>query len=824
MSACLRDSQILQLVFGVTLETELEEVMEHLDACPACRQRVELERAQHSSAQKPATDLGATTSRGGESQLSDFAGLPTIDGYDILSRIHAGAQGVVYKAVQLSTSRTVAVRLLPHEHSATDRQKHRFEREVGLAASLRHPNIVTVYDSGLTSGRYFFAMEYIHGKPLDQYLKSANLSVPDKLRLFATICSALSYAHQKGVIHRDLKPGNILVDAAAQPHVVDFGLAKSAGVVAMHGDAPFTLTSQFMGTLAYASPEQTKGDPTLIETRSDVYSLGVILYEMLTGTYPYPMNADLAKMFHTICHTPPKPPSAIASGVNQDIDTIVLRALAKEPDRRYQTVADLQQDVERWLAGEPISARRDSLPYLMRLKGRQCIQRRPATTAHLIVLLAVIVGAGAFDLVLHRVFGLTNVYEMLVTQLVPAPVPTNSLAHVRIIAINDQTPKAIDSLAVQEDLADVTPSNWKSVRRLHGRLMQRLARSAARGVVWDIAFQDEQPFNRDFVEGVRALQSAAVNPVVAMATWELNDGVPATIARDILATKIAWGGTTLGCDDQAPWRADLVVKRGESARLIGLGLAALGAMRHPMKDFDVHLDPSSESVQMRFFPSSAPYLQSSATAATETVRLTSVRRCAAPTAEDLDAGIETGDLIGQYIFLLPDDAAFASAIIAYQDVFNATESQLRRWFADKLVLIGDMRSPPASRDWYPSPDGRVLSGVHGHAAAIESLLRHSIAIRYPGLWDYQGIMLLGALIGWGVARVPLRGLAGRAVLLLIAFALFSAVAVLTYRQFGYLCQPFSSAVAMVLACAGVLGVERVHRSRFTSTIQRRTTL
>jgi serine/threonine protein kinase len=161
---------------------------------------------------------------------------------------------------------------------ASDRQKQRFEREVTLAANLRHPNIVTVYDSGLTEGRYYYVMEYVHGQPLNEYVAAKGLRVDEKLKLFATICSAVSYAHLQNVIHRDLKPGNIMVDARGAPHVLDFGLAKSGTFDPAGSGSPITVTSQFMGTLAYASPEQTMGDPSMVDGRSDVYSLGVILF------------------------------------------------------------------------------------------------------------------------------------------------------------------------------------------------------------------------------------------------------------------------------------------------------------------------------------------------------------------------------------------------------------------------------------------------------------------------------------------------------------------------------------------------------------------
>jgi non-specific serine/threonine protein kinase/serine/threonine-protein kinase len=294
----------------------------------------------------------------------------SIEGYEILSEIHRGGQGVVYKAVQLATKRTVALKVLLHGPYASPRQQHRFEREIDLVANLQHPNIVTVYDSGLTHGRHYFAMEYIHGQSLDTYLSNTKLSIDEVLRLFQKICSAVNAAHQRGVIHRDLKPGNIRVDSVGEPHILDFGLAKAAGSD-LQGGAPVTVSGEFMGTLAYASPEQTRGDPNRVDIRTDVYSLGVILFEMLTGKYPYQVVGHMTEVLRNIAEVEPERPSTIRRQINNEVETIVLQALAKDKDRRYQTAEALARDVGRYLAGEAIEAKRDSTWYVLRKSLRR---------------------------------------------------------------------------------------------------------------------------------------------------------------------------------------------------------------------------------------------------------------------------------------------------------------------------------------------------------------------------------------------------------------------------------------------------------------------
>ncbi|HKQ50414.1 MAG TPA: tetratricopeptide repeat protein [Phycisphaerae bacterium] len=374
MAGCLTPAQIESLLAGTLSAQEQRRAEEHAAVCEACRGRIEARRTDEKLfGQIKEARPDETLLRPASPRVSAQAGLPvneSIEGYEILREIHRGGQGVVYKAVQKTTKRTVALKVLLQGPYASPKQRHRFEREIDLVASLQHPNIVTIYDSGVAGGRHFFAMEYIHGQPLDAYLSDKHLGIDDTLQLLNKICAAVNYAHQRGVIHRDLKPGNILVDADGQPHVVDFGLAKAAGLD-LHDGAPMTVTGEFMGTLAYASPEQTRGDPNLIDIRTDVYSLGVILYEMLTGKYPYPVVGQMGEVLRHIAETEPTRPSTVRRQVNDEVETIVLKALAKEKDRRYASAEALGRDVERYLGGEAIEAKRDSAFYVLRKSLRR---------------------------------------------------------------------------------------------------------------------------------------------------------------------------------------------------------------------------------------------------------------------------------------------------------------------------------------------------------------------------------------------------------------------------------------------------------------------
>jgi tetratricopeptide (TPR) repeat protein len=285
-------------------------------------------------------------------------------GYDISEEVHRGGQAVVYRAIQMATKRKVAIKVMKEGPFAGPADKARFDREVQILGQLNHPNIVTIHDSGEAAGHFYYTMDYISGQPLDKYMAARQRSITDTLRLFAKVCDAVNAAHLRGVIHRDLKPSNIRVDAAGEPYILDFGLAK---VITSDAEAPLmTMTGQFVGSLPWASPEQAEGSPSKIDLRTDVYSLGVILYQVLTGDFPYNVSGAMRDVLDRIITTEPARPSSIRHRIDNEVDTIVLKCLAKEPERRYQTAGELARDIHHYLTGEPIEAKRDSLVYMLR--------------------------------------------------------------------------------------------------------------------------------------------------------------------------------------------------------------------------------------------------------------------------------------------------------------------------------------------------------------------------------------------------------------------------------------------------------------------------
>ncbi len=364
----------------------------HLTTCVSCRQRLERLRSDR--------DLEDDIRRAFTGQtelLSDERTDPPapdwIPGYEITREIHRGGQGVVYQAIQKTTKRKVAIKVLREGPFAGKRDRARFEREVRILGQLQHPNIVTVHDSGMVRDHFYFVMDYISGEPLDAWLGGGERPIAETLELFAKICEAVSAAHFQGVIHRDLKPGNIRIDPEGRPHVLDFGLAKVAAGQTTDDSRPqaMTVTGVFQGTPAWASPEQVEAIPSKIDMRTDVYSLGVIFYQMLTGRFPYPVVGSDREVMDNILKGEPTRPSTVRREIDDEVETIVLKCLAKERERRYQSAGELGRDIQHYLNAEPIEAKRDSGLYVLSKTLRR--YKGPVTVAAgFVLLLAVSLG------------------------------------------------------------------------------------------------------------------------------------------------------------------------------------------------------------------------------------------------------------------------------------------------------------------------------------------------------------------------------------------------------------------------------------------------
>jgi len=319
---------------------------------------------------------GKTTARAGKllGELGD---------YELLEEIGRGGQGVVFRARQKSLNRNVALKVIGLGQWATPAHLKRFRLEAEAAASLDHPYIVPIYEVGEQDGQCYFSMKFIEGGQLDEVVKHTPISIRQAAELMAKVARTVHYAHEHGILHRDIKPGNILLDAKGETHLTDFGLARL-----VESESTVTRTLEVLGTPSYMAPEQAAGDNAKLTRATDVYGLGAVLYQLLTGHPPF-AGGTTYETIKLLLETEPRQPRLWNPKIDRDLSTICLKCLGKDPQRRYSSALALAEDLERWLKHEPIRARRTGVL----TRGKKWVRRNPTTavlTALLVALLAAI--------------------------------------------------------------------------------------------------------------------------------------------------------------------------------------------------------------------------------------------------------------------------------------------------------------------------------------------------------------------------------------------------------------------------------------------------
>jgi tetratricopeptide (TPR) repeat protein len=306
-----------------------------------------------------------------------------VPGYEITGVLGRGGMGVVYRAVQISLKRPVALKMILGGSHASEVELARFRTEAEAVAKLQHPNIVQIYEIGSQNGLPYFSLELVDGSNLAARINGKPLPPTEAAQLLLTLARAMHHSHQKAIVHRDLKPANVLLMADGTPKITDFGLAKQ-----LEGEPGQTKSGAVLGTPSYMAPEQAAGRMKDIGPRTDVYALGAVLFEMLTGSPPFRGESPMDTLLQVVSNEP-VPPTRLQPRVPRDLETICLKALAKEPAARYHSALALAQDLERFLAGEPILGRRESLPRKLWRKAK----RSPVAAAALAgVVVALLVG------------------------------------------------------------------------------------------------------------------------------------------------------------------------------------------------------------------------------------------------------------------------------------------------------------------------------------------------------------------------------------------------------------------------------------------------
>jgi len=304
--------------------------------------------------------------------------------YELLEEVGRGGQGIVFRARQKSLNRIVALKVIGLGQWATKAHLKRFRLEAEAAASLDHPCIVPIYEVGERDGQCYFSMKFIEGGQLDEVVKHTPISLRQSAELIARVARTVHYAHEHGILHRDIKPGNILFDAKSEPHLTDFGLARL-----VESESTITRTLEVLGTPSYMAPEQAAGNNAKLTSSTDVYGLGAVLYQLLSGHPPFAGGTtyDTIKL---LLETEPRPPRLWNPKVDQDLSTICLKCLEKDPQRRYSSALALAEDVEHWLRHEPIQARRTGVVG----RGKKWLQRNPTAAGIIVLSLALIAAVG----------------------------------------------------------------------------------------------------------------------------------------------------------------------------------------------------------------------------------------------------------------------------------------------------------------------------------------------------------------------------------------------------------------------------------------------
>ncbi len=653
----------------------------------------------------------------------------------------------------------------------------------------------------------YFAMEYVPStRTLTQHARDRSLTIAQRLELFAEVCDAVQHAHQRGVIHRAIRPANILIDSGGRPKIIDFGFTRALSVERA-GDLHPAGDPESVESLFFAAPELLRRDPTEPDARADVYSLGVLLYDLLAGRLPWDPE-DIGTRdegpARALASTEPARPSTLDHSLRGDAETIILTAMHRDPVRRYRSAGDLAADIRRYLQSRPIAARRDSIGYVLRTMLAAAVARHPVPATLVAVGAAWLVATWPAPSLVFTWTPLGIWFERAAEALAPAPVHS-PLSRVRLIAITDDTD--MEALAAEAGIAGVSNDQPRSFRALHAVLMERLAESGgARVVVWDINFPSPQPADGAFAAGVGALQNAGIPVIVGIHPWTLDPAAEPGIAPVILASGVRWGGVSISADEATPWKLDVIAWRADAEPQPSLVLEALAASEHPEAEGVYRVDTDRGQVEIRY---RAP--RPGSTRRREVGRARVTIGAVGPIDEVKQGqgqGLRPGDGCGSLVLRMADDASLRAATIPYEEVFRAGPDQRRALFGGAAIVLANLRD---RSDYSTLPDGRTISRAYAHLAALDALMVGPI-IRLPRGWHVNLLVpaaaLVGAAIPWRVRSRTARG----GVLLLAGVTMLTA-SLLAFGYAHYLCNPLVPLLSLLAAAGAAAWVVRARDSR-----------
>lgn len=727
-----------------------------------------------------------------------------IPGYTLTRLIYRGGQGMVFEGVQLSTGRCVAIKVMqltPKGAEAELRAEKRFRREVQALADLNDPGIVSIYDSGVAGIHRYFIMEYVEGETLADRFANRVAEPQEAVRLIEAVARSLQAAHAKGIVHRDLKPSNIMVDRDGRVRILDFGLAKLNTLAQEERTADMASLSeegQFYGTRAWASPEQIEGTARRITPRTDVYALGVVLYHLLTGRFPYSVDGPSSLISDNILNRPPEPMRRASRSVPRDIECIVQKCLRKTASDRYADAGELAADLRRHLDGRAVSARGDGWGYLAGLALRRAVRDGRVLAVPVTALLGVLIA-----------FGL-----LATGWLWPIESFVNDRVHraraswhpdVHVIALTDGSFERINELSERLGLVGVSSGNLYSWRQLHGELMRRLAAAAPRVVAWDIAFVARAPeHDHRFIEGMQVLQQAGTRVILGVPG--IDEHYSPMVNREFQRVANDWGWLDGQVDRDSQLTGGVAVVDSHPAhpQHPALSLAAYRAFLGDPRDREVRWSPSERAVNLVRVHDGRPFVS-------ESIPVFGVFQIDRPPTAARPFG---DDRRMAYIGLaLPDAALCQGHTTLYHDALELTDAELCRRFSGKLIVIGDCRfATTATPDMFlmrTSSSSRRDFGVYMHARAIGELLdKRSIA--RSELVGQLGFSAFAAVLGsaWIAAT---RGTTPRLLGGLVSGLALLLASIISLVVFRRLVQPSLLCAAFVIAGAAMLFLSKLMR-------------
>lgn len=758
------------------------------------------------------TDAGPTSSMSPDGDSGGVSrgvpGVPRVGPGDrlgdfVLKRLLGmGGMGAVYEAVQDAPRRSVAVKVLGASAQDAANAARRLRQEAELQGRLVHPGIAQVYDAGVADTEHgpvaYYAMEFIPGaRGLTRYAEEKNLSLRERAALLARVCEAVEHGHRAGVVHRDLTPLNILVDAEGRPRIIDFGIAR------LSGESTGTLATRvgtLVGTLRYMSPEQCEADPRAIDARSDVYSLGVVLYELACGGAPYELdNLTLPQAVDVIRRTPARDAGATNPECRGDLAAVIKKALSKDKLARYQSAAELGEELERFARVEPVRAGRGGGLASLSIALTSFVRRRTVTAALIVVVLSALLAA---TIGVRAAFNWTNAAQRVETWMINASPRAEALDRVRVIRYNSLDGAGLEALARRLDIPGVRGDNVRSYRLLHARLMRDLAAAGASAAGWMTVFPGSDHTDA-LVGGISALKAAGCEVWMAAGSIRAQEspGAP-VVASELVGPARAGFAAHLNSTEPGTFLVPIAVDAGANEPVASMWLGLAGSARHPGLDMHVGFGSDESHVRVRATRPATGAINAAWLTREDLVRVFGFSMIG---VEVPGAGLVASDVAA----LVRVEGARArdageGATRDLADVLTADAETRRHWYGGKVVLVGDTAAAEAIQ---PLDSGAPVWIGDVYAATTEQLLSSTQSIlRSPGeaeSWIVTaGAALLGVAAAW-------RRRLGVGVVLLAALTLMLALgSVWALREADYLCNPLVPVISLWAAGGSWLVLRR----------------